>query len=347
VPFATATKAVGLLSLAVLAILIWRAVGMMPARHVSALPSALLWTFVALIVVVAFEAFTNQLGARSVLSYWPSIQDPKHVHVSGAVVTGVSEVNVNRRTALVALLLWPSLHLATTRPVAERFAALAGIAFCAAVILVWSGHQSSQLGITAGLVAFAASFVCGKWAVRAGYASWTALALLIVPLVLLVNSAGLAANPSLFASARHRVVIWTYTAKAVGLSPFVGIGADATAALNEKREMAGDITRADGGFQESTARHAHNIFLQVWYELGAVGALGFAAAGVGALWLLAGLRGRLLAFCLAHFTCVAGTFAFSYSLWQVWFEAAIVMSLVVMAVSYHVDRLARVRSQVS
>jgi len=78
-------------------------------------------------------------------------------------------------------------------------------------------------------------------------------------------------------SFRARIIIWEYTAERVLDHPWLGIGAASTPALREPR----DQSEKPSGYvyPRNTGQHAHNMFLQTWYELGAAGVLLIAIAG--------------------------------------------------------------------
>src|SRR4029079_19795086 len=83
----------------------------------------------------------------------------------------------------------------------------------------------------------------------------------------------------LFPSARHRVVVWEYTAEKIAKAPILGAGVSAARALDKLEE--GTHTLAPGTpFPRETSVHAHNAYLQVWFEAGAVGAALLLAIGL-------------------------------------------------------------------
>lgn len=180
---------------------------------------------------------------------------------------------------------------------------------------------------------------------------WCSACLLVIPIVVALHQTDLHKKSSLgFTSARHRIVIWNTTAAKVWKSPILGIGADATATLTEveaKQNLAetGNLPR-DGQFEASAARHAHNVFLQVWYELGAVGALLFMAVGLAVLALIARVNATAQPALLAHFAAVVGLMSFSYSVWQLWFQGAIGLGIMAMTLAViMIDRKAHPLNQ--
>jgi O-antigen ligase len=90
-------------------------------------------------------------------------------------------------------------------------------------------------------------------------------------------------------SARARV-LWEYTAEQTLKSPLLGVGVDSTPVLSKQQKAGAAVEKPDGFiFPRTTGHHAHDMFLQVWYELGAVGALLLAIAGVAVVMLIVSL----------------------------------------------------------
>jgi O-antigen ligase len=69
--------------------------------------------------------------------------------------------------------------------------------------------------------------------------------------------------------------------------------------------------------------HAHNIFLQTWYELGAIGALLLAIAGATVALLIFRLPILAQPFVAGGFAAFAIVGAFAWGMWQSWFLCAV------------------------
>ena len=122
--------------------------------------------------------------------------------------------------------------------------------------------------------------------------------------------------------ARQRVSIWHHTAEAVSENPVFGVGIQSTRFLGND---SGDVTseRAD----DSTRKlgwHAHNNYLQVWFELGAVGAVLFLAMGLATLRTTMTLSRPLIPTALATFAALMVSAASGWSLWQAWYLGTVV-----------------------
>ncbi|MDX2287203.1 MAG: O-antigen ligase family protein [Hyphomicrobiaceae bacterium] len=307
--------------------LIHHIVPRLSARQLDFLAEACLLATAAGMAFVAFEILTAQAVTRHIMTLFPVLHESlerKHVTIVDGFVRRLSDTNLNRRMALLVWLMWPVLLLASLDIVRWRGRiVVATIAVCAAIILLRGSHQSSQLAILGGLLVFAAAHVDRAMTRRALAVLWIIATVFVVPIALLTFHARAHEASWLFRSAQHRVVIWGQAASEVLKSPLVGVGADAT--RKAMREVvAAEPSRRDelAGFESGYADHAHNVYLQVWYELGAIGAALFLAMGLLALQSTKNLATRVQPYALALFATSALMIASSYSLWQTWFIAA-------------------------
>ena len=129
-----------------------------------------------------------------------------------------------------------------------------------------------------------------------------------------------AGNPSIV----HRTLIWRFVSDAIAEKPLFGWG------MNGSRHVPGGdekILLNAGGMKKRFERlplHPHDSILQVWLELGAVGAVLYGAMGAAAFMLLGRLKtspstGALLLGCLtAAFVMMGG----SFSIWSNWWLAS-------------------------
>ena len=291
-------------------------------------------------MLVCIETLTDQAITRFLMTNvaWLRQGYEKHLVMENGLVAHVGDGNINRRATVVTMLLIPSalLLVALAEPTLKR-AGLAALVAVTAIFLAASTHQSSQAAIIVSAIAWLLALVSPLWARRLIALGWCVSCLLVVPLVIWLHTTGLHKDDNaLFYSARHRVVIWNATAEQIRKRPLLGIGADATAVVTEtqtrQRQETGTALH-DGGFEVTSAHHAHNVFLQVWYELGAVGALLFMSLGLAALAVIGRTRAQVQPFLLAQFASVAGILAFSFSIWQIWFQGAIGLGILTLLIS--------------
>ena len=122
------------------------------------------------------------------------------------------------------------------------------------------------------------------------------------------------------------MIIWEYTTERVLEHPWLGIGAASTPALREPVELA---EQPQGYvYPRNTGQHAHDLFLQTWYELGAVGAILIALAGAVVILRVSLLPPETQAFATAHFAVFMSIAAFAWGMWQTWLIFAVGLSVV-------------------
>jgi O-antigen ligase len=152
-------------------------------------------------------------------------------------------------------------------------------------------------------------------------AGWLVASLLIVPIAATAYGAGLFKAGWIPETGRNRIILWAVTANEVRKAPYLGVGVGSTKELDEQAAPKAQKP-ADHTYPLRTGRHAHNVFMQTWYELGAAGALILSAIGVCAWLVLGRLEPNLQPYAFASFVCAAVIGAFSWGMWQTWFMAA-------------------------
>lgn len=203
--------------------------------------------------------------------------------------------------------------------------------------VVWLPGESAKLSILLGLAAAALAMALPRLATRAAAVGLAAF-FLLAPLIF---SAAVPRLPDLSAlprSAAHRVLIWDFVGERIAVRPILGWGMEASRAI-----PGGDDTFApatldrfglDGAEERaffalpSTKRlplHPHNAALQVWLELGAVGAV--LAAALAASVMLAARSPAAL----GAATAGAVTGALSFGAWQPWWIASLLLAAVALA----------------
>lgn len=184
---------------------------------------------------------------------------------------------------------------------------------------------ASAAAFAVGLVAFGIGLFAPRLAILAAtsaLALWMLTAPLLTPLVL--------SQPSfvemLPTSWAHRAAIWTHVVGLIEEQPWFGYGLDAGQA-----HIAAFDARVmiDGMSMDALPVHPHSASLQVWFELGAVGALLATALIAYGGWRLANAlqHNRHAAAAAAAALCGFGLIAnVSYSVWQEWWLATILVA---------------------
>jgi O-Antigen ligase len=273
---------------------------------------------------VAIELLSDGAITRAAMNTFPAFRPEraKHVTIHHNKVTKINLSEFNQDIAILALLLWPGL-LALKALDGPRRRLLTVLFFLAlAVPIAISEHDSSQVGLVASLLILALAWVNSRAVLRGLAIAWCLGFVLVIPLDFLAFKADLHQAKWLPMSARARIIIWEYTAERVLEKPFLGIGADSTPAMMEKPKNPSERPK---GFviRRTTGQHAHNLFLQSWYELGVFGVMLAAIAGAAVALRILLLPAAAQAYGAASFTMVAVIAAFAWGMWQIWLICAV------------------------
>lgn len=299
-----------------------------------------LWIgFIAGLLYLLVELLTDQsikiflYNALSIPKPW--LRPPAAFKWSGDLLVAISPHDLARSIAPITLLLWSSLLcLRSTAPGGQWKLWSAGVYALAVLVIVLSVHETSKVAIVVSSLIFVLSLKSVRgaaWLLRVG---WVLACLAAVPVSLALYRAGLHKAPWLQMTAQHRVVIWNHTAESTLKAPYVGVGAgsmyqmDARAAAQRKQS----IERLS-----PNARHAHNVYLQTWLELGAVGAALLALVGLGLIEAIQSLHQRQRPYAHATLAAVMCIAAASYGMWQAWFLAMFALTAVCFVLAYRVD----------
>lgn len=282
---------------------------------------ALAFSFVLAVIIVGW--LTDRAFMRTVYNLFPFFRPDEHkLYMVDGDVVFVGMWELNRVIGLTALLLWPTLLIVERlyRNGRGVWYALGLFAFGALVVAI-SFHLSSQLALIGSVLVFG----LGLWSLRfvrfVLAVFWCLSFLLVVPVATSAyQSLELHKTTWLPKSARARVILWGETAARVRQAPWLGVGIRSTRFFDDAR--LGREARIRGQlFGKRTGRHAHNIYLQSWFELGAVGAALVMACGVALIFAIGRLPTAVQAHAYATFAVFAIMAAFSWGMWQTWLLA--------------------------
>jgi exopolysaccharide production protein ExoQ len=315
VPGNAVFEGVRLLGEAAIIAALWSVATALPRDHRE---TALVALAAGYAVISPFIVLDAELAGR--LTAWARVHAP----------TDITIANSYSRGAIVHALLLIPLALGLIRHGRPRLAAIFTILGLAPILLLHNSSAKSALAI--GVAAALAAFL---WAGMGRVMIVAAAALtVLLPLAFPLPTEGpvacwLAATKS---SAVHRMHIWNFAAQNITQRPLFGWGMDAARSLpggNTHVEI--HLCTSDGspgalvGQGTLMSLHPHNAILQIWLELGGIGAL---AAAALLLWyglrFFAGAADRLARAALAASWGAAFTSAsVSFGIWQSWWIASL------------------------
>ena len=294
-----------------------------------------LFAFAIMAVILLIEVTTGMVLRRTLLSLVPLLRGKDtDIIVENGWVVSISVFMTSRNVAILCFLFWPAmlaLRALIDTPLG-RASGAAVIAVVAAAVAL-STHASSKVAMVASALVFAGACINLDWVRRFVVAGWMAIIVLIVPMGLAGLHWKMHDGTGLFMSAQHRVLIWGVTASRVLVHPIGGIGVSSTASYDE---TATEQVQRDpaSGLPLATNVHAHNVYLQVWYELGLIGAVLLLLTGLPLFQWIASSRAAEQPYLLAAFVLAAVMASFSYSFTDPWFLGAFGFSAVFSRLAY-------------
>ncbi|MBI1385104.1 MAG: hypothetical protein GC150_09360 [Rhizobiales bacterium] len=293
--------------------------------RISALQRALAVTAGFGVAFYAVEIAGDTLIWRSLMNFIPALRpgSPKDLVLDGEEVTHVRAFWFNFHIASLVPLVWPAAAaFVVWRGLgAWRFLAAGAILVGAALTAGFSEHGSSAVALSVGLAVLLVGFASARLALVLVVAGWLAATLLVVPAAQTAYRLGLHQAEWVPWTGRARIILWDTTAERWHERPFFGVGARSTKALDIADGKDG-YERPEGFiYPRRTGRHAHNVFMQTWYELGAVGGILLALVGLAGLRAIWRMPRPARPWALALFASMAVVGAFSWGMWQAWFLA--------------------------
>jgi O-antigen ligase len=285
--------------------------------------------YVGIEVLTGGKLLTALLNAFTVLR--PA--DRKHFVMSGADIARINPYVFNRNMGALTLLLWPALAATAglARSGAWRWGAVL-LFVVALIIAARSEHESSAIAIAASGMIFAVASLAPRIGRGLVLAGWVTAVVFVIPIVMLAYGAGLQKAGALPETARARFTLWNYTAEQTLRQPLLGVGVASTKYLDEKTGPAAPKLEGEI-YAQRTGRHAHNVYLQAWYELGAIGVALFLTAGV-LLWrAILHVPSAGQPYALAAFTAAMVVGSFTWGLWQEWYLSLFTLALVCTAIA--------------
>lgn len=235
---------------------------------------------------------------------------------------------------VVALLTWPFLLILARR--SSRAVVLAAAILSAVIMFV--GSDAAVLGLMLGVPVF----LFARWRPRvAGPFLGVALTGLIlaapwIPSLFPDPRVSMTVIEYLPNSGVHRIAIWQTTAVHIFERPWLGHGFDTSRILYPQssavdvRFAKPTIGMSEGFSAEPIPLHPHNMILQIWLELGVIGAFATLTTLLSILVGLARvpLENNERAAGYGFFVTALAIAAVAYGAWQAWWLSALGLSAV-------------------
>lgn len=325
---ASYTKAASILGLVVAAFLIAAFFTLCTADEARVLATAALTGLFIGVAFLLIELAFDQPIMRFVTNHIVALVDISHkkARVIDGEVVHMSTSLLNRSAMSLLVLLIPVLLFTSVLARPARDVAIAALALGGAICVLISASGTTNVALFLGAAVLALSALSLKAARVLLIVGWTIIILFAIPLSALPYELGWNrwtwVPPG---SVAARVYIWKHMADEAEKHPIFGIGLRGARHLGVRlpadlKKLREDEPLADGRL----VPHPHNIFLQVWLELGAVGAVIAFCVGLAALWQIGALPPLIQAGANGLFAVSATVGASGFELWQTWLFASYV-----------------------
>jgi O-antigen ligase len=270
------------------------------------------------------ELITHGLMTSFAMNWTPILfpHSPENVQIVQGQIVAVKPDQLNRNVGIVMLGLWPGLLALYGLKGLIRRAAVAVLFVTIGIVVTISSHTASQVALLGSTIIVLAMWYWPRYVVRALAILWCLSLVVVIPASLVAYQNELHFETSLPDTARQRIIIWQYTAEQTFNHPWIGVGIESTPVLNQRQTSVGAEQPEGFIYPRSLGSHAHNIYLQTWFELGAVGAFLLAVTGAAVIALITLLPASAQPFAAGTVAAFAIIAAFSWNMWQVWFMSA-------------------------
>lgn len=279
--------------------------------------------FVAGVVGFALLLFERLTDIATIRWVWGLLGRPP-------IPEGHAPLHLNRAMTIASLMVWPwaavALRLHSLR------AGLTTLAVgCAVVLMAEATAPIAAIGI--GLAVAVAAWVAPRL-VPYAFGAALAMGVLMGPLIpgMFPHPVSESAKIAFMSnSAIHRLFIWRATVDLIRERPVLGYGFDTSRSFYDNKHTVPIKIRSDDPKRaydlnfEPIPLHPHNLVLQVWLELGAVGALFMLAVLLSIIVAIArsGLERVEKSLCFGFFASALVIAVVSFGAWQAWWLSAL------------------------
>jgi len=324
-PWNAFTKAAWFVGVVLMTYAACRALWTWPHRAIRVATNSLLIGLAVGIAFILVELATHALPLRLLYNAFPITRPSgiKHLTIHDGHVVKILANQLNRNVAVMLLMLWSALLcLNQFRHWRWRAFASLGLFLVATALIFWSEEDASKVGLVLSAIAFPLALPWPEAMRRVIWIGWCLAFVLVVPMALVAFKAQLHQAEWLPYSARARVLLWAYTAEQIPKAPILGIGLTSTRKMElDRKPPAIKPPKKDVYSWWRAGHHAHNEFLQSWYELGAIGVVLLMVAGSSVILSVRRLPEPTQAYVLAQIAAFLAIAAFSWGMWQSWLMA--------------------------
>ena len=284
-------------------------------------------TYVVCALLASVEIIFNNPLHLYVHNTFPKLSfDLADAVVEAGVIKGFADFFLNKHIAALTFLIWPAYLVATRLGASGRSrAVLMACLTPAAVAILASSHETSKVALVGGAIVLSFHMLAPRLVAPLLAVAWAIACLAPAPIAAVAYDHGLQHARWLPQSARHRIVIWSATSTQIPEAPILGHGMGSARDLG-RRTKERPMYAPGTSFRLTPGPHAHNAYLQVWLETGAVGAVLLLGIGLWAVGAASRVSADSRPALYAAFASNALLAASSFSIWASWFLASFAFS---------------------
>ena len=295
------------------------------------------WSFVAAvgiaIIVAMVDVGWNLAVRRTLMTIFGGARAELGAIVENGRVMHLDRHETNKTMSVLFSLVWPALLIAgVLLPAKMRSGAVTAGAVLFAIAAALSENETVKLALVVSTFAFLIVRwrpSVTRWLLGVG---WVSCTLAMLPIVLALTAARSQDITSIQDSGRHRLVIWGFVSREVLKHPVLGSGLAST-----RQPQSGDAARSvvdlgptGKGWVAGTTVQPHNNFLQVWSELGGVGAALLCFAGLALVGEIAAAEARIRPYFAAAFAGASVLACLQWTINSSWYIAAFAVTALFM-----------------
>lgn len=249
-----------------------------------------------------------------------------------------------RLGAAIAIGTWASAHAlwSLRHQMRWRWAAVLVVIGCAGLFAQLQPMAAANVALLMGLAGAAICGALGRRGVTlilsmlaAGVILAPVLSSLLIDMEKITLPGITEAKRSLF----HRLFMWEHVTDLIWERPVLGWGLDAARGMPGAKQLIPELDHPHAWY---ISLHPHNLALQVWLELGAVGAVLVAWLVIGIERMIPERLDRMqIAAIGGSVSSVAVLWMLSFGAWQVWYMAAVFLVAIMLCLGRDAGSSAR------
>lgn len=318
-----------------------RTVPELPPKPLRAMARGFYVGYAACALVLTFELAFNHAIHLTVFRALPALtpQMPGLVSENG-FIQGLPSAFLNRHIAALVFLLWPALLTAWILGATRRARVILLVCLLPVVSATYlSNHETSKLAIVGGAGAFLTAKLMPRTIKPLMVTAWLIACVAPLQLASLAYDLQLHRAEWLQPSARHRIVIWGVTSQRAAEAMLFGHGMASSREISKQQDEY-PVYAPHTNFPLSVGPHAHNVYLQTWFDTGACGAVLLLMIGLLTLRAISRLAANAQPFFYAMYATVALIAVSSFSLWSRPFLASFGICVIFAVLAWSFGRVA-------